>query len=86
MPLPPPEITATRADRRLFAREVGRVASSSSGRTKVWSLKGIEAYVSNNSPLMISLRTSVVPAPISSSFVARNSLLISDSQIYPVPP
>ena len=35
----------------------------------------------SNSPPMIILRTSVVPAPISSSLVERYSRLISDSQI-----
>src|SRR5690606_22724358 len=35
----------------------------------------------SSSPAMIILRTSVVPAPISSSLVARNRRLISASQI-----
>src|SRR5690606_6164522 len=38
-------------------------------------------YSRSNSPAIISLRTSVVPAPISSSLVERNSRLISDSQM-----
>src|SRR3546814_3073564 len=80
---------ATRYQRDLAGKQVGAIDRV--GRPDGFGRVGVQlrlisvahggAQLFSNSPAMIILRTSVVPAPISSSLIERYRRLISDSQM-----